>query len=89
MFFGAHWCGYTKRAKPHWEKLMDELKAKGDCNTPIYQLECGNEPVCQDFGVHSTPTIRYYRDSAKNYTQFNQPDEYEYMKNFVTTCWKK
>ncbi len=89
LFFGAIWCRHTKAAKPFFIQLQDELRKTGSGLPYVFQVECGKEPVCQQFGVGSTPTIRYYNGSLTNYVEHKKWDNYDDYKEFIYKYWKK
>ena len=71
LFFGAHWCGYTKKALPGWQQVTKELKSDlAALGIRIVRMECGDESVCSTFGVRGTPTIRYYKGNLGKFVEF-------------------
>jgi len=57
VFFGVEWCGYCKKAKPHWEKFMDEYSGKVN----LLMVDCDKQKeLGKKHGVQGYPTIRLY-----------------------------
>jgi thiol-disulfide isomerase/thioredoxin len=85
LFFGAHWCGYTKRALPDWQKLTKDVKKDlAGLGIRIVRMECGDDPVCSRFGVKGTPTIRYYKGNLGKHVEFpKDATDYETFKKWI------
>ena len=42
-FFGVDWCPYSKKAKPHWEKVKSKFNGKTENNVTINFVEIDGE----------------------------------------------
>jgi len=42
-FFGVDWCPYSKKAKPHWEKVKSKFNGKTENNVTINFVEVDGE----------------------------------------------
>jgi len=72
VMFYAPWCGHCKRAKPEFERLMDEYKG----NIKIIAInadEPENVELVKSQNIKGYPTIRYYSEGfSENMEGFNE-----------------
>ena len=67
----ANWCGHCKKAKPHFQKLMDEYSG----NIKVMMIDCEdaqNKELVQSQGIKGFPTIRYYKEGfSGDYSEYS------------------
>lgn len=54
--FHSSWCHWSKKIKPLWEKLKEEMKFS---NIDLIDIKCdSNKKLCDEYNIDSYPTIK-------------------------------
>lgn len=80
------WCGYCKKAKPHWQKIMDELNNKtvGAKKVVINMIDCDQNPeVAKSENIDGYPTFKFVFDGK--YVDYKGAHTYDDFKKFITS----
>jgi thiol-disulfide isomerase/thioredoxin len=78
------WCGYCKKAKPHWQKIMDELNNKTvDAKTIVIKMiDCDQYPeIAKSEKVDGYPTFKFVFDGK--YLDYKGGHTYDEFKSFI------
>ena len=58
--FSSSWCHWSKKIKPLWENLKDEMKFS---NVKLIDINCdSNKNLCDKYDINSYPTIKLISD---------------------------
>jgi len=61
VFFYAPWCGHCQRAKPEFQKLMQQARGRA------HMIDCdAHKEIAQQHDIQGFPTIRYYPNGPRN-----------------------
>ena len=85
MYYTA-WCGYCKKAKPHWEKLTDLLNGQNVNGKKILitKIDCDEQPdVAKQQGIQGYPTFKF--DIDGKYLDYNGGHTLDDFKQFITS----
>lgn len=82
------WCGYCKKAKPHWEKLTDMLHGKtvNGKKILITKVDCEKYPdLAKQQGIEGYPTFKFDIDGKYlNYIGGHSLDDFKkYIESIV------
>jgi thiol-disulfide isomerase/thioredoxin len=76
VMYYADWCGHCKRAKPHFQKLIENYQG----NVKVMMINCEapeNKELVQSQGIKGFPTIRYYPQGISGqYQEYSGAREY-------------
>ena len=83
VMYYADWCGHCKRAKPHFNKLMDSNKS----NVKVMMINSEdkeNTELVKSQNIKGFPTIRYYpKGLNENFEEYNGERTFDSMLNYV------
>ncbi|CAK9017411.1 Protein disulfide-isomerase-like protein EhSep2 [Durusdinium trenchii] len=80
--FFAPWCGHCKRMKPAWDDLAD--KYKDSDSVVIADVDCpANTALCSKYSVSGYPTVKYFKDGAKEPTDYKGGRDLATLEKFV------
>jgi thiol-disulfide isomerase/thioredoxin len=80
------WCGYCKKAKPHWEKLTNLFNGKTVNGKKIFitKIDCEKYPeLAKQQGIEGYPTFKF--DLNGKYFDYNGGHSLDDFKQFVTS----
>jgi thiol-disulfide isomerase/thioredoxin len=61
VMYYAEWCSHCKKAKPEFQRLIEEYKG----NVKLMMVDCmddSNKELAESQGIKGFPTIRYYKN---------------------------
>lgn len=80
VMYYAEWCGHCQKAKPEFERLIEEYNG----NAKIMMINCddaSNKELVESQGIKGYPTIRYYKNGLNGaYDEYSGERKYS---NFV------
>jgi thiol-disulfide isomerase/thioredoxin len=88
-FFFADWCPHCKRAKPEWEKFMNEYNGKEE---GYYKISCetidcsdGDNSQIQEYSIDGYPTVFMLKDNKRvNYdAKITEPNLKQFVEDFL------
>ena len=83
ILYYTNWCGYCKRFKPEWAKIMEYYKSASD-PVECVSIDCEkNDKVCERDGVKGFPTIRLIDGNNGNVINYEGKRSMMDVINFV------
>ncbi len=83
VMYYADWCGHCKKAKPHFQKLMDSNKS----NVKVMMINCedkANAELVKSQNIKGFPTIRYYSKGLnEKFEEYDGERSFDAMLNYV------
>ena len=85
IMYYADWCGHCKRAKPHFQKLIENYKG----NVKVMMINCEapeNKELVQSQGIKGFPTLRYYSQGLSGeYQEYPGSREYSDFVQYLNS----
>lgn len=79
--FFAPWCGHCKHLGPQYAAAADILVKK---DIPLAQVDCTKErSLCSKFGVRGFPTMKVFRGSNKDFSDYNGQRTSDSIVNYM------
>jgi len=86
--FMALWCRYSKKLKPEWKKLADNLKADKSYAVTLAKVEAYDEKkLAEQYGVEGFPTIKMFIKGTPY--DYNGERTQEALQEFVDRMTKR
>ena len=83
MFY-TEWCGYCKKAKPEWDKLMGEMHGQSvnKTNVVFRKIDCDKEvDLAKQYNIQGYPTFKFEMDGKV--IDYDGGNTYSEFKNFI------
>jgi thiol-disulfide isomerase/thioredoxin len=84
-FFYTDWCGHSKSAQPHWNKLEDTLAKTpyfGDTKVIAKKVDCEQDrETCDEYDVEGYPTVKL--EAVDGIREFNKKVTHENLLSFL------
>jgi protein disulfide-isomerase-like protein len=77
------WCGHCKKLEPEFEKAAGELKDEGITLAKVDATEEQNKEISSKFGVSGFPTLKVFRGSEENPTEWEGPRDAEGIVSYA------
>ena len=82
VLFKSEGCGYCKRIKPVWNKLVSEFSGNPYISFREVDVARDDEPLVESLGIEGVPTI-YYVKQESPIKEYTGDRSYEDMKLFI------
>lgn len=84
-FFYTDWCGHSKNAQPHWEKLEETVRKTpffGTTKVVAEKVNCEDErELCDKYDVEGYPTVKL--ESVDGIREFTKKVTHENLLAFL------
>lgn len=78
------WCGYCKKAKPHWDNLIGELNKQtiNGKKIVVTKIDCDEHPeIAKQQNITGYPTFKFNLDGT--YLDYSGGHTFEEFKQFI------